>query len=155
MGMIIALKWKINCSCSCCRLFLWRTGAVNDTTMVACSFSPCSQMFMTGSTYGDLRLWDLRMNQLHAEKNAHDLGVSCCTFAPSILSGENCCCASGCFTAASGNKGPYTLDAYNSCRYLVFFSNQTGFFRFKIFFMWVKTPIIDVTQPFYWSQINK
>ncbi|XP_030614265.1 WD repeat, SAM and U-box domain-containing protein 1 isoform X2 [Archocentrus centrarchus] len=55
--------------------------------MVACSFSPCSQVFMTGSTYGDLRLWDLHMNQLHAEKNAHDLGVSCCTFAPGILSG--------------------------------------------------------------------
>lgn len=44
---------------------------------------------MTGSTYGDLRLWGLDMNQLHAEKNAHDLGVTCCTFAPSILSGEN------------------------------------------------------------------
>lgn len=56
--------------------------------MVACSFSPCSQLFMTGSTYGDLRLWDLDMNQLHAEKNAHDLGVTCCTFAPNILSGE-------------------------------------------------------------------
>ncbi|XP_031702054.1 WD repeat, SAM and U-box domain-containing protein 1 [Anarrhichthys ocellatus] len=66
---------------------LRRTGAVSDTTMVACSFSPCSQVFMTGSTYGDLRLWDLDMNQLHAEKNAHDLGVTCCTFAPSILSG--------------------------------------------------------------------
>lgn len=66
-----------------------RTGAVNDTTMVACSFSPCSQVFMTGSTYGDLRLWDLELNQLHAEKNAHDLGVSCCTFSPDLLSGES------------------------------------------------------------------
>lgn len=66
-----------------------RTGAVYDTTMVACSFSPCSQLFVTGSTYGDLRLWDLNMIQLHAEKNAHDLGVTCCTFAPSILSGES------------------------------------------------------------------
>ncbi|XP_068173893.1 WD repeat, SAM and U-box domain-containing protein 1 isoform X2 [Antennarius striatus] len=54
--------------------------------MVACSFSPCSQVFMTGSTYGDLRLWNLDMKQLHAEKNAHDMGVTCCTFAPSILS---------------------------------------------------------------------
>uniref|UniRef100_A0A3B5L356 WD repeat, SAM and U-box domain-containing protein 1 n=1 Tax=Xiphophorus couchianus TaxID=32473 RepID=A0A3B5L356_9TELE len=65
------------------------TGGVRDTTMVACSFSPCSQMFMTGSTYGDLRLWDLHLNQLLAKKDAHDLGVSCCSFAPSILSGEN------------------------------------------------------------------
>uniref|UniRef100_A0A4W5RSB9 WD repeat, SAM and U-box domain-containing protein 1 n=1 Tax=Hucho hucho TaxID=62062 RepID=A0A4W5RSB9_9TELE len=34
-----------------------------------------STMFVTGSTYGDLRLWDLDMNQLHAEKNTHNLGV--------------------------------------------------------------------------------
>ncbi|XP_068616809.1 WD repeat, SAM and U-box domain-containing protein 1 [Brachionichthys hirsutus] len=65
---------------------LRRTGAVTDTTMVACSFSPCSQVFMTGSTYGDLRLWNLDMKLLHAEKNAHDMGVTCCTFAPCILS---------------------------------------------------------------------
>lgn len=70
---------------------LWRTGAADDTTMVACSFTPCSQMFMTGSTYGDLRLWDLHMNQLHKEKNAHDLGVTCCTFAPNILSSGGQC----------------------------------------------------------------
>lgn len=56
--------------------------------MVACSFSPCSQLFVTGSTYGDLRVWDLDLNQLHAEKNAHDLGVTCCAFAPNILSGQ-------------------------------------------------------------------
>lgn len=43
---------------------------------------------MTGSTYGDLRLWNLDMKQLEAEKNAHDLGVTCCTFSPIILSGE-------------------------------------------------------------------
>lgn len=67
---------------------LKRTGAVQDTTMVACSFSPCSQMFMTGSTYGDLRLWDLHMKQLHKENNAHDLGVTCCAFAPNILSND-------------------------------------------------------------------
>ncbi|KAL0190614.1 hypothetical protein M9458_013312, partial [Cirrhinus mrigala] len=53
--------------------------------IVACSFTPCGQLFITGSTYGDLRLWDLNMNHLHAEKNAHDLGVSCCQFAPQIM----------------------------------------------------------------------
>lgn len=79
------------CWCSCCWFCLWRTGAADDTTMVACSFTPCSQMFMTGSTYGDLRLWDLHMNQLHKEKNAHDLGVTCCTFAPNILSSGGQC----------------------------------------------------------------
>uniref|UniRef100_A0A674DI01 WD repeat, sterile alpha motif and U-box domain containing 1 n=1 Tax=Salmo trutta TaxID=8032 RepID=A0A674DI01_SALTR len=60
---------------------------VNDTTMVACSFTPCGQMFVTGSTYGDLRLWDLDVNQLHAEKNTHELGVTCYCFGPKILSG--------------------------------------------------------------------
>lgn len=62
---------------------------VNDTTMVACSFTPCGQMFVTGSTYGDLRLWDLDMNQLHAEKNTHELGVGCYCFGPKILSGDD------------------------------------------------------------------
>uniref|UniRef100_A0A8C8F774 Uncharacterized protein n=1 Tax=Oncorhynchus tshawytscha TaxID=74940 RepID=A0A8C8F774_ONCTS len=60
---------------------------VNDTTVVACSFNPCGQMFVTESTYGDLRLLDLDMNQLHAEKNNHDLGVTCYCFGPKILSG--------------------------------------------------------------------
>lgn len=78
-----------SCRCSICIcFFLRRSGAVSDTTMVACSFSPCSQMFMTGSTYGDLRMWDLHMKLLHKENNAHDLGVTCCAFAPSILSSE-------------------------------------------------------------------
>lgn len=72
-------------------VFLQSTSAVNDTTMVACSFSPCSQMFVTGSSYGDLRLWDLHMKQLHKENNAHDLGVTCCAFAPNILSSESHC----------------------------------------------------------------
>lgn len=75
----------VGCCCCC----LWRTGAVDDTTMVACSFSPCGQLFVTGSTYGDLRLWDLDVNQLLAVKNAHDLGVTGCSFAPSIHSGES------------------------------------------------------------------
>ncbi|XP_049335023.1 WD repeat, SAM and U-box domain-containing protein 1 isoform X1 [Astyanax mexicanus] len=65
--------------------FSFRTGSVPDTTMVACSFTPCGQLFASGSTYGDLRIWDLSMNQLHAEKYAHDLGVTCCQFAPQMM----------------------------------------------------------------------
>ncbi|XP_055764448.1 WD repeat, SAM and U-box domain-containing protein 1-like isoform X2 [Salvelinus fontinalis] len=57
--------------------------------MVACSFTPCGPMFVTGSTYGDLRLWDLDMNQLHAEKNNHDLGVTCYCFGPKIFGGDD------------------------------------------------------------------
>lgn len=65
-----------------------RTAAVGETAVVACSFTPCGQVLATGSTYGDLRLWDLYLNQLHVVKNAHDLGVACCHFAPQVQSGE-------------------------------------------------------------------
>lgn len=63
---------------------LRRTGASNEASIVACSFTPCGQMFATGSTYGDIRLWDLELNPLHTVKNAHDLGVTCCQFAPKL-----------------------------------------------------------------------
>ncbi|CAB1346682.1 unnamed protein product [Coregonus sp. 'balchen'] len=33
-------------------------------------------------TSGDIKVWDLDMKQLHAEKDVHDLGVTCCHFAP-------------------------------------------------------------------------
>ncbi|XP_035264901.1 WD repeat, SAM and U-box domain-containing protein 1 isoform X3 [Anguilla anguilla] len=63
---------------------LRRTGASNEASIVACSFTPCGQMFATGSTYGDIRVWDLELNPLHTVKNAHDLGVTCCQFAPKL-----------------------------------------------------------------------
>ncbi|KAG9349231.1 hypothetical protein JZ751_027674 [Albula glossodonta] len=34
---------------------LLRTGSVNEATVGACSFSPCGQMFVTGTSYGDVR----------------------------------------------------------------------------------------------------
>ncbi|XP_030643169.1 WD repeat, SAM and U-box domain-containing protein 1 [Chanos chanos] len=61
---------------------LQRTRAATEGTLVASAFSPCGQMFVTGSTLGDLRVWNLAMNQLCAEKDAHDLGVNCCNFSP-------------------------------------------------------------------------
>ncbi|KAI1899207.1 hypothetical protein AGOR_G00059390 [Albula goreensis] len=68
---------------------LLRTGSVNEAIVGACSFSPCGQMFVTGTSYGDVRVWDLQLNQLHAEKDAHDLGVTCCHFASQIdIEGE-------------------------------------------------------------------
>ncbi|KAL2081459.1 hypothetical protein ACEWY4_023312 [Coilia grayii] len=57
---------------------LRRTGTVTEASVVACSFTPCGQMFVTGCTLGDLKVWDLDLVQLHAEKDAHDLGVTCC-----------------------------------------------------------------------------
>ncbi|KAJ8350215.1 hypothetical protein SKAU_G00253450 [Synaphobranchus kaupii] len=68
---------------------LRRTGVVNEDSVVACSVSPCGQMFVTGSTNGDLGIWSLEANQIHAERNAHDLGVTCCHFASQIhIEGE-------------------------------------------------------------------
>lgn len=61
---------------------------MSEASVVACCFSPCGQMFVTGCTRGDLRLWDTAIDLLHAEKDAHDLGVTCCCFAPLFKVGE-------------------------------------------------------------------
>lgn len=83
--------------CCCCsvvkvtqnlNVFSRRCGAVSEASVVACCFSPCGQMFMTGCTYGDLKLWDVDVSLLHAEKDAHDLGVACCRFASQFTVGE-------------------------------------------------------------------
>ncbi|XP_035762619.1 WD repeat, SAM and U-box domain-containing protein 1-like [Neolamprologus brichardi] len=63
---------------------------VSEASVVACCFSPCAQMFATGCTRGDLKLWDAHASLLHAEKDAHDLGVTCCCFAPQFI--VNGCC---------------------------------------------------------------
>ncbi|XP_061924784.1 WD repeat, SAM and U-box domain-containing protein 1-like [Entelurus aequoreus] len=63
------------------RTFL-RCNEVSEASVLACCFSPCSHMVATGCSTGDLRIWDIDNNLLHAEKNAHDLGVTCTTFAP-------------------------------------------------------------------------
>lgn len=65
-----------------------RCSPVSEASVVACCFSPCGQMFVTGCTRGDLKLWDTDVNLLHSEKDAHDLGVTCCSFAPQFEVGE-------------------------------------------------------------------
>uniref|UniRef100_A0A3B3CY24 WD repeat, SAM and U-box domain-containing protein 1 n=1 Tax=Oryzias melastigma TaxID=30732 RepID=A0A3B3CY24_ORYME len=60
---------------------------VSEASVVACCFSPCGQMFVSGCTNGDLKLWDLQASLLDAQKDAHDLGVTCCTFASQFLIG--------------------------------------------------------------------
>ncbi|XP_029980330.1 WD repeat, SAM and U-box domain-containing protein 1 isoform X1 [Sphaeramia orbicularis] len=69
---------------------LRRCSAVSEDSVVACCFSPSNQMFVTGCTRGDLKLWDLDVNLLHAEKDAHDLGVTCCSFAAQF-NVDGCC----------------------------------------------------------------
>lgn len=63
---------------------------VSEACVVSCCFSPCSQMFVTGCSSGDLRLWDVNGGLLHAEKDAHDLGVTCCSFAPRYNVDDGC-----------------------------------------------------------------
>ncbi|KAM7407527.1 hypothetical protein PAMA_003310 [Pampus argenteus] len=69
---------------------LRRCSAVSEASVTASCFSPCSQMFVTGCTRGDIRLWDVDISLLHAEKDAHDLGVTCCNFAPQFKV-DDCC----------------------------------------------------------------
>ncbi|KAK2839734.1 hypothetical protein Q5P01_013474 [Channa striata] len=64
--------------------------AVSEASVVACCFSPCCQMFVTGCTYGHLKLWDVDLSLLSAEKDAHDLGVTCCSFVP-LFQVDGCC----------------------------------------------------------------
>lgn len=60
---------------------LKRCLAVSEASVVACCFSPCSQMFVSGCTHGDLRLWGVDGSALCVQKDAHDLGVTCCSFS--------------------------------------------------------------------------
>ncbi|NWI53425.1 WSDU1 protein, partial [Calyptomena viridis] len=60
-----------------CILLLFRSGSVKDGSLVACAFSPNGSFFVTGSSSGDLTIWDDKMRCLYNEK-AHDLGVTCC-----------------------------------------------------------------------------
>lgn len=65
-----------------------RCSRVSEGTVLACCFSPCGQMFVTGSTQGELHLWSLNMSSLYVQREAHDLGVNCCQFSPQISMGK-------------------------------------------------------------------
>lgn len=67
-------------------LLLFRSGNVKDGSLVACAFSPNGNFFVTGSSCGDLTIWDDKMRCLHNEK-AHDLGVTCCDISSQPISG--------------------------------------------------------------------
>lgn len=59
----------------------------HEASVVALAFSPDGSYLSTGSTLGDIRIWDARFGHgrhLALEKEVHDLGVTCCQFSPSI-----------------------------------------------------------------------
>uniref|UniRef100_A0A665UXD7 WD repeat, SAM and U-box domain-containing protein 1 n=1 Tax=Echeneis naucrates TaxID=173247 RepID=A0A665UXD7_ECHNA len=70
------------------RTLLRYSSTVSTASVVACCFSPCGQFFVSGCTRGDLKVWDAGIRLLHAEKDAHDLGVTCCSAAPQFEVGE-------------------------------------------------------------------
>ncbi|XP_069009819.1 WD repeat, SAM and U-box domain-containing protein 1-like [Embiotoca jacksoni] len=78
---------EVSCCASSPSLLLSRC-AVSEASVVACCFPPCGQLFVTGCTHGDLKVWDVDVRLLHAEKDAHDLGVTCCSFAPQFKVGR-------------------------------------------------------------------
>lgn len=69
-----------------------RCAKVSEGTVLACCFSPCGQMFVTGSTLGELHLWTRTVRPLHTQREAHDLGVNCCHFSPQMSVGKTECC---------------------------------------------------------------
>ncbi|MEE6489398.1 hypothetical protein FKM82_015549 [Ascaphus truei] len=75
-----------------------RAGRVKDGSLVACAVSPGGEVFITGSSSGDLTAWDENMRCLHTEK-AHDLGVTCCDISPQPISDDGH--GSECFQMAS------------------------------------------------------
>ncbi|KAM3607852.1 uncharacterized protein V6R79_015218 [Siganus canaliculatus] len=70
---------------------LRRCSPAGEASIVAGCFSPCGQMIVTGCSSGDLKLWDTAdVSILHTEKDAHDLGVTCCSSA-SQFEIDGCC----------------------------------------------------------------
>ncbi|XP_048094299.1 WD repeat, SAM and U-box domain-containing protein 1-like isoform X1 [Alosa alosa] len=72
-------------------------------------------MFVTGCTGGDLKIWDLDLVQLHAQKVAHDLGVSCCQCDPIAHVG----CRMQLLHSLTAQSGPVLSCAFSSDGQLV------------------------------------
>ena len=59
--------------------------------MTTCTFSPNGAFVLSGSTGGDIRVWDALYGhgkQLAFQAEAHDLGVTCAAFSPSYTEGN-------------------------------------------------------------------
>ncbi|KAM8933526.1 WD repeat, SAM and U-box domain-containing protein 1 [Pelodytes ibericus] len=66
-----------------------RSSLVKDGSIVACAFCPSGNIFVTGSSCGDLTAWDENLRCLYSEK-AHDLGVTCCDFSSQPFADAGC-----------------------------------------------------------------
>lgn len=64
---------------------LHKTLTGHEAMITSCVFSPDSCYILSGSTAGDLRMWDAKCGHtkcLAIEPEAHDLGVLSCDFNP-------------------------------------------------------------------------
>ena len=63
---------------------MYRILADHDAMITACAFTPDSSYLVSGSTGGDLKLWDSKFGHskcLLTYPEAHDLGVTFCDFS--------------------------------------------------------------------------
>ncbi len=69
-----------------CEYFLAsRTFEGHEASVVCCAYTPNGGFLISGSTNGDLCIWDAvygHNRYLLIELEAHDLGVTCCQFSP-------------------------------------------------------------------------
>lgn len=66
----------------------------DESTVTSVSFTPDSCYLATGSSGGELRIWDARYGHsvpLAFKAEAHDLGVSSIHFSPTIGKESKCC----------------------------------------------------------------
>ena len=90
---------KLNRSVSC------RSLEGHEASVVAATFSPDSAFIVSGSTKGDLRIWDAKYGHgkcLVFFLDAHDLGVTCAIFSPTY-----------------GSAGRHTIDLLSGLLYIL------------------------------------
>lgn len=68
-------------------LFVIRTYRGHEGTVFGLDFTPDSQYIVSGSSDGDLQVWDGKFGHgvsLYLNLEGHDLGVMCCEFSPTF-----------------------------------------------------------------------
>lgn len=68
-------------------LFVIRTYRGHEGTVFGLDFTPDSQYIVSGSSDGDLQVWDAKFGHgvsLYLNLEGHDLGVMCCEFSPTF-----------------------------------------------------------------------
>lgn len=82
----------------------------HDASVVACAFTPDSTFIVSGSSIGDLRVWDAKYGHGKAliyNLDCHDLGVTSCDFSPHIRVKDHG--ISGCVTYELATSGQDNL----------------------------------------------